>query len=434
MLFVLFAFSALAFAQAQGPQVTIPTTGFAGLDQYRASRIAIYTNDYGELARYRDADAALKPPAPGEDRVVFFGDSITDIWKLQDYFPGKPYINRGIGGQTTSQMLVRFRQDVIDLHPKVVVILAGTNDIAGNTGPISNDDISANLASMAELARAHNIHVVFSSILPVHNYTPKSQDFFAQRPMARIKALNEWLKGYCAGAHLVYLDYFSALVDDKGLLKRDLADDGLHPNKAGFTIMAPLAEKAIEQALAESSNSVAELETISIGLAHGSEREIKTKAQLEHLLSFYNLRKYTFTYNVMIDERSIPHSHPVLTLHTRHLNSDDQLLSTYVHEQLHWYLDGHLPETLAAENNLRKLYPKVPVGYPDGADDEESTYLHLIVCYMEMEADRELIGAERTENVMKFWASDHYRWVYRTVLQDEARIGKVVAQEHLELG
>jgi hypothetical protein len=136
----------------------------------------------------------------------------------------------------------------------------------------------------------------------------------------------------------------------------------------------------------------------------------------------------------MIDERSIPHSHPVLTLHTRHLNSDDQLLSTYVHEQLHWYLDGHLPETLAAENNLRKLYPKVPVGYPDGADDEESTYLHLIVCYMEMEADRELIGAERTENVMKFWASDHYRWVYRTVLQDEARIGKVVAQEHLELG
>jgi hypothetical protein len=198
--------------------------------------------------------------------------------------------------------------------------------------------------------------------------------------------------------------------------------------------MAPLAEKAIEQALAESSNSVAELETISIGLAHGSEREIKTKAQLEHLLSFYNLRKYTFTYNVMIDERSIPHSHPVLTLHTRHLNSDDQLLSTYVHEQLHWYLDGHLPETLAAENNLRKLYPKVPVGYPDGADDEESTYLHLIVCYMEMEADRELIGAERTENVMKFWASDHYRWVYRTVLQDEARIGKVVAQEHLELG
>jgi lysophospholipase L1-like esterase len=253
IIFVLLASSTLAFAQEQGPQVTIPTTGFAGLDQYRASRIAIYTNDYGQLARYREADAALKPPAAGENRVVFFGDSITDIWKLEDYFPGKPYINRGIGGQTTSQMVVRFRQDVIDLQPKVVVILAGTNDIAGNTGAISNPDIEANFASLAELARAHNIRVVFSSILPVHNYTTKSQDFFAQRPTARILALNEWLKGYCAGSKLVYLDYFSSLVDDKGLLKRDLADDGLHPNKAGFTIMAPLAEKAIEQALSSSN-------------------------------------------------------------------------------------------------------------------------------------------------------------------------------------
>jgi lysophospholipase L1-like esterase len=243
-------FSALAFGQQQGPPVTIPPSGFAGLDQYRASRIAIYTNDYGELARYRSANAALKPPAPGENRVVFFGDSITDIWHLDESFPGKPYINRGIGGQTTSQMLVRFRQDVINLQPKVVVILAGTNDIAGNTGPISNDDIEANFASLAELARVHNIRVVFSSLLPVHNYTPKSQDFFAQRPMSRILALNDWLKGYCAGSDLVYLDYFSALVDDKGLLKRDLADDGLHPNKAGFAVMAPLAENAIQQALA----------------------------------------------------------------------------------------------------------------------------------------------------------------------------------------
>jgi acyl-CoA thioesterase I len=241
---------ALVFAQQSGPQVTIPSTGFPGLDQYRASRIAIYTNDYGELARYRDANAKLKPPARGENRVVFFGDSITDIWHLDESFPGKPYINRGIGGQTTSQMLVRFRQDVIDLHPKVVVILAGTNDIAGNTGTISNDDIEANFASLAELARVHNIRVVISSLLPVHNYTPKSQDFFAQRPMSRILALNDWLKGYCVGSGLVYLDYFKVLVDDKGLLKRDLADDGLHPNKAGFAVMAPLAESAIQQALA----------------------------------------------------------------------------------------------------------------------------------------------------------------------------------------
>ena len=129
---------------------------------------------------------------------MFFGDSITDIWKLEDYFPGKPYLNRGIGGQTTPQMLVRFRQDVIDLHPSVVVILAGTNDIAGNTGPMSLETIEANYSSLAELARAHNIRVVFSSVLPVHNYTPKSQDFFAQRSPEKILALNRWLKDYCA--------------------------------------------------------------------------------------------------------------------------------------------------------------------------------------------------------------------------------------------
>jgi lysophospholipase L1-like esterase len=245
--------TAAALAQAPGPQVTLPATGFAGLDQYRASRIAVYTDDYGQLARYRDANAALRPPAPNENRVVFFGDSITDIWKLNESFPSKPYVNRGIGGQTTSQMLVRFRQDVIDLQPKAVVILAGTNDIAGNSGPISNEDIESNLSDLAELARAHNIHLIFSSILPVHNYTPKSQDFFAQRPMSRIFVLNKWLKDYCVKNDLTYLDYFSAMIDDKGLLKRDLADDGLHPNQAGFAVMAPLAEKAIEQSLKPSA-------------------------------------------------------------------------------------------------------------------------------------------------------------------------------------
>ncbi len=227
----------------------IPSTGFAGLDQYRASRIAVFTDDFGQLARYRDANAALKTPAAGENRVVFFGDSITDIWKLEDYFPGKPYLNRGIGGQTTPQMMVRFREDVIDLQPKVVVILAGTNDIAGNTGPMSLETIEANLSSLAELARAHKIRVVFSSILPVHNYTPKSQDFFAQRSPEKILALNRWLKDYCAANSLIYLDYFTPLVDDKGLMKRELADDGLHPNAAGYKVMAPLAQAAIESAL-----------------------------------------------------------------------------------------------------------------------------------------------------------------------------------------
>jgi lysophospholipase L1-like esterase len=427
---VLLAISAAA-QQPSPLQVTIPGTGFAGLDKYRASRIAVYTDDFGQLARYRDANAALKAPAAGENRVVFFGDSITDIWPIADSFPGKPYVNRGIGGQTTSQMLVRFRQDVINLNPKVVVILAGTNDIAGNSGPISNENIEANLASLAELARAHGIRVVFSSILPVHNYTPQAQDFYAQRPMARILALDEWLKGYCVGSGLVYLDYFSAVVDDKGLLKRDLADDGLHPNKAGYGIMAPLADAAIGLALGNTSASNA---GISIELKRNSERELRTGEQLQRLLKAYDLHKYTFTHTVVIDERSIPHSYPVLTLHTRHLNSDDQLLSTYVHEQLHWYLDEHLPQTQAAESDLRKIYPKVPVGYPDGSDDEEGTYLHLITCYLEMQADRELMGPQRTSAVMNFWAGDHYRWVYKTVMEDETTIRGVVVKEKLEIG
>jgi lysophospholipase L1-like esterase len=259
---VLFICGSTALAQQPAqpaPQAPpgIPPSGFPGLDHYRASRIAIFTDDFGQLARYRDANAALKPPAPGENRVVFFGDSITDIWHLDEYFPGKPYINRGIGGQTTPQMLVRFRQDVIELSPKVVVILAGTNDIAGNTGPMRLEDIEANYASMAELARTNNIRVVFSSVLPVHNYTPQSQDLFAQRSPEKILALNRWLKGYVAGHDgCLYLDYFAAMVDGKGLLKRDLAEDGLHPNAVGYKIMGPLAEAAIEKALPEAVQPV----------------------------------------------------------------------------------------------------------------------------------------------------------------------------------
>ena len=250
----LLALSAVAQQQPQSteaktvPTPGIPSTGFAGLDQYRSSRVPMLLDDYGQLARYRIADEELLKASPVKDRVVFFGDSITDSWKLQQYFPGKPYVNRGIGGQTTPQMLVRFRQDVIDLQPKVVVILAGTNDIAGNTGPIRNEDIEADLATMAELAKAHGITPVFASILPVHNYTPKAADFFAQRPGARIVELNRWLKEYCAKYGVVYLDYFSALVDDKGLLGKELAEDGLHPNEAGYRVMAPLAEAAIAKA------------------------------------------------------------------------------------------------------------------------------------------------------------------------------------------
>ena len=234
-------------AQQQAP--SIPSTGFPGLDEYRASRVVIYVNDFGELGRYRAENAALASPGAGENRVVFVGDSITDYWKLPDYFPGKPYINRGIDGQTTPQMLVRFRQDMIDLHPKVLVVLAGTNDIAAVTGRERNEDIEANYASMAELAKAHGIRIVFSSVLPAHNYTEDAKESFAARPRERILALNLWLKNYCAQNRLVYLDYFSAVVDDKGMLKRELSEDGLHPNVAGYKIMAPLAEKAIAQAL-----------------------------------------------------------------------------------------------------------------------------------------------------------------------------------------
>ncbi|MGA8216135.1 MAG: SGNH/GDSL hydrolase family protein [Candidatus Sulfotelmatobacter sp.] len=243
------AFLILCVLPVLAQQPSIPSTGNTGLDEYRASRIAIYTDDFGELKRYREANAALKPPAAGENRVVFLGDSITDYWKLADYFPGKPYINRGIDGQTTPQMLVRFRQDVIALHPRVLVVLAGTNDVAGVTGPARNEEIEANYASMAELARLHHIRLVFASLLPVNNYTEDAKDSFARRPRERILALNTWLKDYCAKNGFVYLDYFSALVDNKGMLRRDLSDDGLHPNAAGYKIMAPLAEAAIHKAL-----------------------------------------------------------------------------------------------------------------------------------------------------------------------------------------
>ena len=237
---------------AQQTAPAIPSSGAPGLDEYRASRVAIYTDDFGQLGRYREANTALAAPGPGENRVVFLGDSITDYWKLADYFPGKPYVNRGIDGQSTPEMLVRFRQDVIALRPKVLVVLAGTNDIAGVTGRTSNEDIEANYASMAELARAHRIRVVFASVLPVHNYTHDGEESFALRPRERILGLNKWLKNYCAKNGFVYLDYFGSVADERGMLKRALSDDGLHPTDAGYKIMARLAEKAIQKALAES--------------------------------------------------------------------------------------------------------------------------------------------------------------------------------------
>jgi lysophospholipase L1-like esterase len=220
------------------------------LNDYQRSQMADWARDFADLHRYRAANQELGDPVSGEHRVIFYGDSITDKWTLSQYFPGRNYINRGISGQTTSQMLLRFRQDVIDLDPQIVVVLAGTNDIAGNTGPISIENIEGNITSIAELARAHNIALVLSSVTPVNNYTPASQRFFADRPLSEILRLNEWIKAYCANTNCYYLDYFDSMVDGSGLLKRDLSEDGLHPNDAGYKIMAPLAQSAIDKTMA----------------------------------------------------------------------------------------------------------------------------------------------------------------------------------------
>jgi lysophospholipase L1-like esterase len=215
----------------------------------------IRRRDWPNLTRYREQNRALPPPAAGETRVVFMGDSITDAWpqpRFGTFFVGKPYVGRGISGQTTPQMLVRFRPDVIDLKPKVVVILAGTNDIAGNTGAMSNEEIEANIASMAELAKLHGIRVVLSSILPVSAYhiAPNGSPQTLQRPMIRIKAINEWMKAYAAKEKHVYLDYWTAaMVDETGHMRAELTGDDLHPNAQGYAVMGPLAEEAIKRAL-----------------------------------------------------------------------------------------------------------------------------------------------------------------------------------------
>ena len=214
-------------------------------------------SDFGRLARFAGANAALAPKRAGERRVVFFGDSITDNWSKAGYggfFPGKPYLNRGIGGQTTSQMLLRFQPDVIALQADAVVILAGTNDIAGNSGPVSLESVEQNLATMAELAKLHGIRVVLASILPVSD-DKKDKDGqpllrSRDRPLSKIRPLNEWLAEYARKNGHVYLDYFSAFADANGVLKPALNDDGLHPNAAGYAVMAPLAEAAITRALA----------------------------------------------------------------------------------------------------------------------------------------------------------------------------------------
>jgi lysophospholipase L1-like esterase len=203
--------------------------------------------DWASLARYHDANVALPPPKTDETRVVLYGDSITEIWAryFDAMFPGKPYIGRGISGQTTPQLLIRFRQDVVALRPRVVVILAGTNDIAGNTGPSTLEMIQANLASMCEIARANGIRVVLASVLPVYDYPWKR----GLDPAPKVIALNSWIRQYAERNGHVYLDYHTAMADDRGGLSPELARDGVHPTEAGYRLMAPLLERAIVRAL-----------------------------------------------------------------------------------------------------------------------------------------------------------------------------------------
>jgi lysophospholipase L1-like esterase len=205
--------------------------------------------DWPQLGRYRAENAALAPAAQGEQRVVFYGDSITDSWGRGpgrgDFFPGKPYVNRGISGQTTPQMLVRFRQDVIDLHPAVVVILAGVNDVAGNTGPMTPEMTEDNFLSMVELAKANGIRVIIASILPAAEFPWRP----GMHPAAKVQALNVWLQGYCVDHSLIYLDYYSAMADANGAMKPGLSFEGVHPNANGYAVMTPLAQAAIDKAL-----------------------------------------------------------------------------------------------------------------------------------------------------------------------------------------
>lgn len=205
--------------------------------------------DWPDLDRYRDDDARLGAPAPGEARVVFLGASITDFWgrKYGEFFPGKPYVNRGISGQVTSQLLVRFQQDVVHLKPAAVILAdAGANNIAGNAGPATLEMFQNDIVSIVAIARANHIRVILASLLPASRFPWKPE----ARPAEEIREWNEWLKSYARQQGMVYLDYYSALVDDEGGMKPELAfDAAVHPNSAGYAVMQPLAEKAIAEAL-----------------------------------------------------------------------------------------------------------------------------------------------------------------------------------------
>jgi lysophospholipase L1-like esterase len=212
-----------------------------------AQTLASALQDWNQMGRYHADNEKLKAQPPEAGRVVFMGDSITDGWKLAQYFPGKPYLNRGIGGQVTAQMLNRMFEDVINLKPEAVTIFAGTNDIARNNGPNTIEMVEENFQAMTELAQLHGIKVILCALTPVSDYGPRKMT--EGRPPADILKLNAWIRTYAAKVHAVYADYYAALVDDKGMLKDGFSRDGLHPNDKGYELMAPVAAAAIQQTL-----------------------------------------------------------------------------------------------------------------------------------------------------------------------------------------
>lgn len=219
------------------------------LGPFRAKLVPSLMQDFGERYLYAPANAVLPAPEAGEQRVVFLGDSITDRWNLTISFPGKPYVNRGIGSQVTAQMLLRFHQDVVALKPKAVVILAGINDVQGFLQQETPEQIEANWMSMADLADANHIKVVFGAILPVNNYTDAAKDVVKERKPEQLVALNDWLRAFCAERGYGFADYHAALVDRNGLMTAAYTRDGVHPLANGYAVMAPIAEQAIEQVL-----------------------------------------------------------------------------------------------------------------------------------------------------------------------------------------
>ncbi|WP_421802820.1 SGNH/GDSL hydrolase family protein [Flagellimonas sp.] len=212
-----------------------------------SSTSKINAQDWPNLEKYKNANAELAAPSEGENRVVFMGNSITEMWigTHPEFFKEHPYVNRGIGGQTTPQMLLRFRQDVIDLNPKVVVILAGTNDIAGNTGPMTLEQIHDNILSMVELAKSNGITPIVCSVLPAYDYPWRP----GLEPNIKIPKLNNMLKAMTEAKGVLYLDYFAEMTDDRNGLPSELTTDEVHVTKAGYEIMERMVQAAIDKAL-----------------------------------------------------------------------------------------------------------------------------------------------------------------------------------------